>query len=562
MLTSFHFVYFVHLTLLWILCSISTIYPNESVSRSDCKHLILPIKCQCYHSDHASQLRCRNSKLHSLIKLPINMRWNALDFSQNYITSVDSYIFSDIYVEKIDLSNNYIGRIEQTAFESIKNLKELYLKHNQMKGFDPLSLKSTGKYMEKFDISNNPFEQQLDVGEILVQLPELKIFYARWNNINNTSLYTLLKLQTKREIITLSHEDNKNMTTQIFGHYNLELFDLSHNNITTLCNGLFDGLYNLKHLILDYNHIDLIDNNLLKNLKYLEILSLTNNYIRLIPAFYSQTLITLNFSSNLIERVSDYFAANLHSITYIDFDDNYLLNITTPRAFCYINLFTLQRLSFRNNNLITLNSFGELLCRLNTTDSTRHNKYILDVNNNINLKCNCILIQFQQYLFNYQDLSCTQYGQDRYFVSALESTNKNNCTLNFCDKYSNQTLCVWPTAHNIQMKGTCEKKSQKFNSTSKLKFNQTHLYFENTTMINISLLLVTNSNNISFTIDNRSMDSNESLTTTITTLIIGQQILNTKSLISQSHRVTLHYLILIVNFILDLLFNFILDLNL
>ncbi|CAF1661669.1 unnamed protein product [Didymodactylos carnosus] len=112
------------------------------------------------------------------------------------------------------------------------------------------------------------------------------------------------------------------------------------------------------------------------------------------------------------------------------------------------------------------------------------------------------------------------------------------------------------------MKGTCEKKSQKFNSTSKLKFNQTHLYFENTTMINISLLLVTNSNNISFTIDNRSMDSNESLITTITTLIIGQQILNTKSLISQSHRVTLHYLILIVNFILDLLFNFILDLNL
>ncbi|CAF1647347.1 unnamed protein product [Didymodactylos carnosus] len=77
------------------------------------------------------------------------MRWNALDFSQNYITSVDSYIFSDIYVEKIDLSNNYIGRIEQTAFESIKNLKELYLKHNQMKGFDPLSLKSTGKYMGK-----------------------------------------------------------------------------------------------------------------------------------------------------------------------------------------------------------------------------------------------------------------------------------------------------------------------------------------------------------------------------------------------------------------------------
>ncbi|CAF1638380.1 unnamed protein product, partial [Didymodactylos carnosus] len=265
----------------------------------------------------------------------------------------------------------------------------------------------------KFDISNNPFEQQLDVGEILVQLPELKIFYARWNNINNTSLYTLLKLQTKREIITLFHEDNKNMTTQIFGHYNLELFDLSHNNITTLCNGLFDGLYNLKHLILDYNYIDLIDNNLIKNLKYLKIFSLTNNRLRHVPAFYSQTLTTLSFSSNLIERISDYFAANLHSITHINFDDNYLLNITSHKAFCYINLFTLKRLSFRNNNLITLNSFGELLCRLISTDNTQHHKHILDINNNMNLKCNCTLIQFHQYLYNYQDLSCTQYGQGK-----------------------------------------------------------------------------------------------------------------------------------------------------
>jgi len=111
---------------------------------SDCKHLILPSRCQCYHSGYESQLRCLKSELHSLPKLPNNMRWNALDFSYNYITSVDNYVFADIYVEKITLKSNYLRRIEITAFDQIKNLKQLYINHNQLKEFYPQTLISPG----------------------------------------------------------------------------------------------------------------------------------------------------------------------------------------------------------------------------------------------------------------------------------------------------------------------------------------------------------------------------------------------------------------------------------
>lgn len=110
----------------------------------DCKHLVLPPRCQCYHSGHESQLRCLKSELHSLPKLPNNMRWNALDFSFNYITSIDNYVFADIYVEKIHLNSNYIREIEITAFDQIKNLKQLYINHNQLKGFYPDTLISAG----------------------------------------------------------------------------------------------------------------------------------------------------------------------------------------------------------------------------------------------------------------------------------------------------------------------------------------------------------------------------------------------------------------------------------
>jgi len=104
---------------------------------SDCKGLILPPSCQCYHSGNESQLRCRNIQLNSLPKLPNNMRWNALDFSSNNLTSVDSHKFSDICVEKLDLKSNSIQTIDVTAFEGIQNLKQLFINYNQLKEFDP-----------------------------------------------------------------------------------------------------------------------------------------------------------------------------------------------------------------------------------------------------------------------------------------------------------------------------------------------------------------------------------------------------------------------------------------
>ena len=110
----------------------------------DCKHLVLPVRCQCYHSGHESQLRCLKSELHSLPRLPNNMRWNALDFSFNYITSVDSYVFADIYVERIHLNSNYLRRIEDTAFDQIKNLKQLYINRNQLKELHPDTFISPG----------------------------------------------------------------------------------------------------------------------------------------------------------------------------------------------------------------------------------------------------------------------------------------------------------------------------------------------------------------------------------------------------------------------------------
>ncbi|CAF1566859.1 unnamed protein product, partial [Rotaria sordida] len=237
-------------------------------------------------------------------------------------------------------------------------------------------------------------------------------------------------------------DDEYNQTTVGRGHYYLEILDLSYNNLTTICDHLFDGLYNLIKLNLEHNSIRIIDNNFLRTFLQIKIINLAHNSLQHAPKLSSRSLEILNFSSNHIYYLNDYFASNLRAIRVIDFDYNHHLNNTSLRAFCFLNIFSLEKLIFRSNNLISLNTFNELLCRLMNTTTNKIN--IIDINNNINLKCDCTLIKFQKYLNNYNDLTCTQQGQDRYYISTLTNWF-SNCSYDVC-LYGQQTklnFCNW-----------------------------------------------------------------------------------------------------------------------
>jgi Leucine-rich repeat (LRR) protein len=420
---------------------------------SDCKHLILPPRCQCYHSGDESQLRCQNIQLDFLPKLPNNMRWFALDFSSNNLSSIDSYVFSDIYVEKLNLRANQLRSIDLTAFDQIQNLKQLLLDHNQLDEFDPTVLTYPGvslgncssrltssfisSFAEIFDVSHNPFHY-LDLGEIFLHLPVLKHFYAVSCHLTNTSLSTLLKL-------TEHH------------HQYVQLLDLSWNNFTSLCDEFFSGFSNLHELRLEHNNIFVLDNYFLRSLSHLKILNLAFNSIEVLPNLFSPSLESFNLSSNHLQSLDEYFAANLQSIRSIDFDANRNLQSIASRAFCFINLSTLEKLSFRFNDLPELNFFEELLCRLTERNDTQP---LIDLNYNINLRCNCMLVQFENSLLNYRELTCIQQGQDRYFISRL-AQSFSNCSSNTCSRQSNIELCDRVESERVRSNGTCQAQKSK-----------------------------------------------------------------------------------------------------
>ncbi len=138
-----------YLSILHLTLSQESIFPYIY---PDCTHLILPPRCQCYHSGNESQLNCHNTQLNSLPKLPNNIYWYTLDFSANNLTSLDSYVFSNVYVEKLNLKSNYLQTVEITAFDQIQNLKQLFIDHNQLKEFDPQILTSPGVSLGKIKI--------------------------------------------------------------------------------------------------------------------------------------------------------------------------------------------------------------------------------------------------------------------------------------------------------------------------------------------------------------------------------------------------------------------------
>ncbi|CAF1197422.1 unnamed protein product [Rotaria magnacalcarata] len=439
--------------------------PTASLIFSDCKHLILPPLCQCYHSGDQSQLRCHNIQLESIPKLPNNMRWNALDFSVNHIKSIDSYVFSDIYVEKLNLKLNHLQTVDTTAFNQIKNVKQLYIDHNTLKEFDPKTLTSPGVSLEIFDISHNPLEY-LDLGETFLQLTVLQEFYAVSCQLNNTSLFTLSKLTQRHDYV--------------------KIIDLSYNNLTSLCNNLFNNFYNLIEIRLNNNNIHLIDHSFIRSLEYIRNLNLAFNSIEYVPNLYSSSLENLNLSSNNIQYLNDYFGSHLRSIRIIDFDSNKYLSSVSPRSLCFINILTLKKLSFRFTNIVLLNAFSELLCRL---VDNNNRESILDLNHNTNLKCDCMLVQFEKYLINYFDLSCIQQGQDRYFIS--KRTNEfSYCTRDFCQNRKRENLCDWTNAEQLMLEGTCQGKlNEKENSTK----NETTFINITTITLNVSDIIIQNS---------------------------------------------------------------------
>jgi Leucine-rich repeat (LRR) protein len=196
--------------------------------------------------------------------------------NQNY-SSLPNYIFNNLSVICLELSNCEIETIEINAFKGIET---------------------------KLDVLNLRSNKLSNIANIFNGLIYLKSLYLDSNQIKQ-----------------INHNDLCNLTQ-------LKMLSLSLNLIRTISNFKFACLYNLKYLSLRQNRIDFLQNvNMTAIQGSMVELDFSQNNLMIMKNFQMPPFLsTARFSRNKLENICDMNFTH-QRIVYFDFNTNYLTSI-------------------------------------------------------------------------------------------------------------------------------------------------------------------------------------------------------------------------------------------
>lgn len=243
----------------------------------------------------------------------------------NHITSLRGDLFAPHKnLIEVDLSYNNISTIEETVFTS-SSIKFLNLTKNKIKYFN-FSLPES---VTNLDIS---FNSVVEVAENCF----LKTTNLTTLKINNNFLKNIplgLFNAFNRETVPYNGMKNLYLQNNKLENLSFELprtlinLDLSHNSISVLKQGIFDGLSSLTNLQLDNNLLHTLPMGCFLSLKSLKQLYLSNNTISVTYGTFSglKALERLKISNNSITELS--FLNGLNNLFDLDISNNLLTNL-------------------------------------------------------------------------------------------------------------------------------------------------------------------------------------------------------------------------------------------
>lgn len=365
---------------------------------------ICPIaECRCEASQSNPPQRLINCRDKQLTQIP-NIAYSAETFYEltfstsqdptscsgcNKITSIPENAFSNLTIKRLDLSKNFIGQYSNGAFRGLEaSLTDLILYGNgnnrpPFTAMQNLTL-LTYLHLEKFD--QGQFETSNSFGDFpnlqTLKLKTLKLQYIASGSFQNklqklkrleivdNPMFLTMPVGALRQLPTLEHLSliqggfSKVSSFAFERLGNLIDLDLSHNVITTLETGCFDGIHqkleylglhlnqlndtnlvplaqgnwsNLHQINLAHNQIKNIPSNLFKNMKMLAYLNLDSNQISTISSTIFQELRnmhSMDLASNRITTIEKGAFANLQQLRVLDITSqsdlipNNVLNLT------------------------------------------------------------------------------------------------------------------------------------------------------------------------------------------------------------------------------------------
>ena len=258
-----------------------------------------------------------------------------VNLSSNLLTEIEPQSFSNLEIlEVVDLSDNQIGTILNGAFDTIPHLKKLHLQRNQLSSYkgDIYSGMGNDTELEYLDLSHNQitylYPESFDLHPQLkwvnfavnrfaffptqfiknlrqleylnleknqiksledsdfANLPNLRRLKLAMNEIESIS-ETAFQNSSQLQFIDISFNNISELESDLFqGILRLNL-DVSHNNLTSIPEGLFEKpkVFRLESLDLSHNRFTEIPANVLQNQYFsLETLKISHNNIKVIPS--------------------------------------------------------------------------------------------------------------------------------------------------------------------------------------------------------------------------------------------------------------------------------------
>ncbi|CAL8312903.1 unnamed protein product [Merluccius merluccius] len=204
-------------------------------------------------------------------------------------------------VKELDFGGNKITDISENAFQSLRQLNNLTIKHNYLSSV-PHAIRNVSKLL-KLDLSFN-------------------------------------------DISVLGCDDFDNMTS-------LRILHLNNNHFWALKDCVFKDLVNLKHLELQSNSITMLNGAFKKNMPNLQVLKLFNNQLAVLrrgefEALKSLQILSLN--DNKLKTLKEGAFHGLSNLTYLTLASNELQNSSITNT-VFRDLTALKTLHIMNNHM-------------------------------------------------------------------------------------------------------------------------------------------------------------------------------------------------------------------
>lgn len=218
----------------------------------------------------------------------------------NQFESIPQIIqFLKPHLKKLDLSGNFVGKLNVTSLERLASL-------------ETLGLSNTSLVIE--DV--NPFQR-------LNRLSALDISHNNLEKANITAFSTTLRVLSELRAANC-HIKNASEVIQHLGPLTKRL-DLSGNYVGGVHAQTFELFFYLKHLNLSNSNITTFENDTLQNHKNLQTLDLSNNALTQIDlALLASKLELLNLENNNLTKIDNLTVAQLPRLESLRISQNQL----------------------------------------------------------------------------------------------------------------------------------------------------------------------------------------------------------------------------------------------